>query len=838
MKQYLSDILYWTINNLFTTRFKKLLLSILPRKIKSKVKNAISKGNVHKAYRKIDLLRYKLNNLGFTEQAYKELLLAYEESHDKHFKRTIALELAVWHANQQTKEDARKCIDYLQRVKKGLVDKEFKKQIVILEVESFLLLGEEKTAISLLNKMLKSYTHPDLYLTNANTKTDLSIRINEINQAMAYYNIAPVTLKEMNTEQAPYDLLKVEKSNLKMIEDKLKVTVIMPVYNAEDVIHTSITSIQNQTWENLEIIVVDDCSSDRTAEIIEKYQESDARIKFLKLTENSGPYVARNEALNIATGEFVTINDADDWSHPEKIEKQVQHLVKNPKIIGNTSQQARASDNLFFNRRGKLGTYIFSNMSSFMFRREKVLGKLGYWDSVRFGADSEFIKRIKKVFGENSIVLLESGPLSFQRYSSNSLTGNSAFGFPNFFMGARKEYLEAQTQHHNATEDLKYNYPLVKRPFAIPEPMRPVREIDNKKQRHFDVIIGSDFRLDGGSTKSSIEEIKAQLEVGLKTAIVQIARYDYSPKKKINPEVRELINSGMVELIVYGEHVTCDLLILRYPPILQVNQKYIPDIMPNKIVAIINQTPMSDYSDNKEKRYDIPVCNQRIKDYFGKKAKWYPIGPLVRNALIEYHIEDLKTIELSDTDWSNIIDVNEWRNSSPDTPSINSPIIIGRHSRGQKVKWPESREALIQVYPNTPKYKVYVLGGASVPKEMLGELPDNWVVYEFDEISPKEFLDKIDVFVYYTHSAWIESFGRVIIEAMACGKPVILPPQYNILFGDAAIYSTPSNLQQELDNLISNPKYYNEQVKKAEKLIENNFSYKTHINRVKEFIVD
>src|SRR5699024_9213980 len=68
--------------------------------------------------------------------------------------------------------------------------------------------------------------------------------------------------------------------------------------------------------------VVDDCSTDRTKEVIEQYVEQDSRVKLFSTPQNSGPYVARNIALQEATGEYVTVNDADDWSHAEKIATQ------------------------------------------------------------------------------------------------------------------------------------------------------------------------------------------------------------------------------------------------------------------------------------------------------------------------------------------------------------------------------------------------------------------------------------------------------------------------------------------------------------------------------------
>src|SRR5699024_4707401 len=134
--------------------------------------------------------------------------------------------------------------------------------------------------------------------------------------------------------------------------------------------------------------------------------------------------------------------------------------------------------------------------------------------------------------------------------------------------------------------------------------------------------------------------------------------------------------------------------------------------------------------------------------------------------------------------WINIIDVDEWRR--PSRPE-NQVIKIGRHSRDQYVKWPVSKEALLSVYPNDPAYEIHVLGGASVPEKLLGTLPENWHVQQFGEIHPRDFLRDVDVFIYYTHPELVEAFGRVIFEAMAVGVPVIIPPNYETLFYEAAI---------------------------------------------------
>ena len=91
-----------------------------------------------------------------------------------------------------------------------------------------------------------------------------------------------------------------------------KVTVIMAVYNAEEYLHESIGSLLNQTYKELEIICVDDCSTDGSKAILEDYARKDARIRLLSTEKNSGAAAARNKAVEAMTGTLTTFLDADD----------------------------------------------------------------------------------------------------------------------------------------------------------------------------------------------------------------------------------------------------------------------------------------------------------------------------------------------------------------------------------------------------------------------------------------------------------------------------------------------------------------------------------------------
>src|SRR5690606_28104325 len=122
-----------------------------------------------------------------------------------------------------------------------------------------------------------------------------------------------------------------------------------------------------------------------------------------------------------------------------------------------------------------------------------------------------------------------------------------------------------------------------------------------------------------------------------------------------------------------------------------------------------------------------------------KDATWHPIGPLVRDALTANHCDELHHIHLADNDWHNIIDVKGWaRGSRNRTPK--DKLRIGRHSRDFWHKWPATAEDILAAYPADDNIEVHVLGGAETPKSILGSIPSNWVVHEFDEKHPRDFL--------------------------------------------------------------------------------------------------
>lgn len=107
------------------------------------------------------------------------------------------------------------------------------------------------------------------------------------------------------------------------------VSIITPSFNSERFIAETIRSVQNQTHQNWEMIIVDDCSTDKTVSIIEQFVINDSRILFFQLEKNSGAGIAREMALSKVKGGYISFLDSDDLWKPLKLEKQLQFLKEN-----------------------------------------------------------------------------------------------------------------------------------------------------------------------------------------------------------------------------------------------------------------------------------------------------------------------------------------------------------------------------------------------------------------------------------------------------------------------------------------------------------------------------
>ena len=250
--------------------------------------------------------------------------------------------------------------------------------------------------------------------------------------------------------------------------DGPRVSIAVPVFNAARTLPTVLDSLARQSWRDLEVLVVDDASSDDSFAIARAFAARDDRFQAFRHERNGGPSAARNTALKIASGEYFTCNDADDWSHPRKIERQVRALADSPEAIANISRCMTATADLVFTRRGTARSYLTLNYSSLLFRRAPVLEKIGYWDLARFGADAEYLERLRAAFGRYAVAEPDLGPLSLVRQSRESRTRDERHGTAARGHTLRREYRRRYRRWHEDSANVFVDHSPEKRPFAIP----------------------------------------------------------------------------------------------------------------------------------------------------------------------------------------------------------------------------------------------------------------------------------------------------------------------------------------------------------------------------------
>ena len=314
----------------------------------------------------------------------------------------------------------------------------------LLKISLLINEGREKEALLLLDDVkLKNNSEVSLYLSNV-TRPSAGKQLSLMNDFLHAYALPTLQLKDISKPPSTRNIT-VEKLN--SFQNGPLVSILMTAYNSEEHIKSAIESLLNQTYTNLEIIVIDDTSDDDTAIIVKALARTDERVKYIYLPVNVGTFVAKSIGLKKSEGEFVTCHDSDDWAHPMKIEEQVKPLLKNKKLVFTTSQWVRLQEDGVYYARA-LSPLMRLNPASPLFRKKIVLEKAGAWDLVRTGADSEFFARLKLVFGKKSMHRVKK-PLTFGSHRSDSLMNAKDTGYCSKGMSpTRLDYWEAWGNWH------------------------------------------------------------------------------------------------------------------------------------------------------------------------------------------------------------------------------------------------------------------------------------------------------------------------------------------------------------------------------------------------------
>ncbi|MFD1562780.1 glycosyltransferase family 2 protein [Haloarchaeobius amylolyticus] len=205
------------------------------------------------------------------------------------------------------------------------------------------------------------------------------------------------------------------------------VSVTICSYNAEDFLENTLRSVIKQTYSNMEILVLDNNSTDGTRSILREYEDQDDRIEVFYSNENKGAFRGLNHLIEICEGEYIAIQDHDDIWHPEKIERQVEALENNEQYIGcgtNLIKLFENEDKVAFRQYSKCSKVV--PHTSLMFRNEGF-----YYDSsIGYKTDVYFMKYILCSENRNLYVLQDALSMHLVRSDNNNLSKKWTKGIP------------------------------------------------------------------------------------------------------------------------------------------------------------------------------------------------------------------------------------------------------------------------------------------------------------------------------------------------------------------------------------------------------------------------
>jgi len=630
---------------------------------------------------------------------------------------------------------------------------------------------------------------------------------------------APPPALEHRPEVPPFDRLTVAAA-VAGIEEPQRISVIVTAFHPHEGLITAVRSLLDQSWRNVEVIIVDDASPPEYDAVLARAVGLGGRIRVVKQPVNRGTYAARNAGLDAAEGEFVAFQDSDDWSHPRRLELQVRPLLEDRRLVATTSDGLGVSEDLLVTRPGVRRNRF--NPSSLLFHRTQVMGRLGYFDTLRKAADSEYIGRIRAVFGEPAVRHLDSRPLALIRLALGSLSRSEIR--PYWMHPARTAYMSAYQRWHariaaRAADPLRPRDGS-RRPFAAPDHLRLARGEDPARPE-YDVVVVADWRFLQGPQQSGLQEIRALIARGLRVAVMQIESLRPPAKRRwpLCAPLQQLVNDGRVDQVLPTDENRAELIVVRHAAVLQFPPGDPCLLRGRQVLIVADEAP--ERPGEVDRRYTAADCSRAALRMFGAEPLWCPQDPQVRAVL--------GTAELTPYDLPAVVDGERW--SAPRDGATTALAVVGTDLSDEGV-WPGDVRSALAVYDQVGEWDVrlrlpdwprtgYHPGG-----------PRSRLVYEAADLELRAFVHQLDFYLHFPSPDRIETFSRPALEAAAVGCVVVMPERHAAVFGDAAVYCAPGEAETMIKRYHEDRELYAEQSRRARTVLAKAHDPQLFVDRI------
>ncbi|MHA7219792.1 glycosyltransferase family 2 protein [Arthrobacter sp. MDT1-48-3] len=474
----------------------------------------------------------------------------------------------------------------------------------------------------------------DLHLFRANAKNPFRHQshtgeewLTEVNAIFESAGLAPIRLRP-GTDPA---FARLSTDPVSMVETGPLVTVVMPVFRPDEYTDLAIQSAIGQSYRNLEIIVVDDGSGTLYTDRLDKWASADARIRVIKSTVNAGAYTSRNIGYSLASGEYLTIFDGDDWQHPQKIEMLVSAALQQTDHRLVSSPWSRADADLMFHYRGWRGAYVTPAHVSALFPVQVIRENLGFWDTVRKAADTEFILRYQMLVNSDEPLEVTNVPMTF------SLVGANNLSMDDFRLGYRSPdrvaYRDSYEHWHRKIgrgEHSGYmSFDADARCFPAPARFLPVREVGIE----LDLVVVGDFAAEESTTSEMWKAIEDARTRGLSVGVMHVPSIvnTVSIDASFSRSALDEFELGALRRVEVTDSVASRRTIVFDPTAFQFMRELPSGHVAMDVVVHATESPYDRRT--RQQRYSVGTVARNVKTVFGGPVRWRTSEPDVYEAL-------------------------------------------------------------------------------------------------------------------------------------------------------------------------------------------------------------
>ncbi|MRJ75233.1 glycosyltransferase [Aeromicrobium sp. SMF47] len=601
--------------------------------------------------------------------------------------------------------------------------------------------------------------------------------------------LAPMTFEATAT---PFDTVRTNAAAGSV--DGPLISIVMPVYAPTRSLLTAARSVLDQTWGNVEVIVVDDHSPEGHEDIFEEVRALSDRVSYHRMPQNGGAYRARNLGLSLARGELAGIQDGDDWSHPQRLERQMAAFARDKRLVATLSKSIRLHTDLYMTRVGSLP--FAHNAPSLLFKREAVLGRLGPFDQMRKAADTEYIERIAAVFGQQAVTTLKE-PLSLYQLTDGSLSREDFR--PSWHRPARVSYHSAFRHWHHRirTEGIEPRSPDAegRRPFPAPPELEGTTYPDTSP----DVVVLTDPRPGPQSGSGVAGEIAALHADGLRVGLARTDALRFASQKRHYPraDLLDLMAHDVTSWMTLGAPVSPTVLLIRDVELLALPRSTDAVAMtPQRVVVIADRMPSEGTAPRVS--WEPPHIEAAVRRMFNRPAEWIPateeIGRAIWASGVTGTVHPPRLMEIATV-------------ARFPRRRIGERLVLGIADPSAYPVEQASPAELARLLPPVAHHDVRVLQDPTRPAPAVPGV----LAFSTDIIAASEFYDQCDVVVVPAPAVAGSALLRPAVEAMARGCVVIADPALRGVLGEAALYLDDGPLEQLLDKLTTDPALLAEQ---------------------------